>query len=189
MNIPNFLSMFRITLIPLFIICISYEKHIAALAVFLGAAVTDALDGFLARRFKQKTALGAYLDPIADKLLLVSSYIAFALLHLIPRWLTILVVSRDIIISMGILLLRLNAFHPEIRPSLISKCTTFFQIVTITAALLFHVAGGRIAHFADSASRGAALAALCWITGVCTVLSGMHYIFRGLKFINEKDSE
>lgn len=187
MNLPNALSMLRIVLIPLFIIMMSYGRLRMALAVFVLAAVTDALDGFFARRFRQKTTLGAYLDPIADKLLLVSSYVAFSLLQLIPRWLTILVVSRDVIISMGILILRLNAFHPEIKPTLLSKCTTFFQIVTIVLALLLAVGSGHI----DMAgvhlhTRGLVLPLACWATGVLTVVSGLHYIYRGLRLISVK---
>lgn len=187
MNLPNALSMLRIVLIPIFIIMMSYGRQRMALGVFVLAAVTDALDGFFARRFGQKTTLGAYLDPIADKLLLVSSYVAFSLLQLIPRWLTILVVSRDVIISTGILILRLNAFQPEIKPTLLSKCTTFFQIVTIVLALLLAVGAGHI----DMAgvhlhTRGLALPLACWATGVLTVASGLHYIYRGLRLIGVK---
>lgn len=178
MNIPNFLSVLRIMIIPLFIILLSYHQYKAACAVFLLAAVTDALDGFLARVFNQKTTLGSYLDPIADKLLLASSFVACALLGLIPRWLAILVVSRDIIISMGIILLRLNALHVEIRPRAISKCTTFFQLLSIACALLLS-----ILH-----KDYPAAAAVFWATGVLTVASGIHYILIGLKIINLKNT-
>ena len=177
MNIANFFSILRIVSIPLFIILLSYDRHTEAFAVFGIAALTDALDGFFARVFRQKTALGAYLDPIADKLLLVSSFVAFALLNLIPRWLTILVVSRDVIISMGILLLRLNSFQIEMRPSMLSKCTTVFQILTIGMALLFHILG----------KSSIAILAVCWITGTLTIVSGAHYISMGLRMINERD--
>ncbi len=84
-NVPNFLSISRIMSIPLLIILLSYDEHVAALTVFVCAAISDGLDGFIARRFKQKTMVGAYLDPIADKLLLTSSFVAFALLGLIPE--------------------------------------------------------------------------------------------------------
>jgi len=176
-NIPNFFSILRILFIPLFIILLSYDKDMAALVVFIMAAVTDALDGFFARYFRQKTTLGAYLDPIADKLLLTSSFVAFTLMRLMPKWLTILVVSRDVIILMGILLLRLNAFQIEIRPSILSKCTTFFQLFSISLTLLFYILQKQ--YFPT--------APVYWITGLLTVVSGIHYIFMGLKLINERD--
>ena len=179
MNIPNFFSMLRIVSIPLFIILLSYDHNVAAMGVFLFAAATDALDGFFARCFKQHTTLGAYLDPIADKLLLTSSFVAFALLHLIPRWLAILVVSRDVIISMGILMLRLNAFQLEIRPSILSKCTTFFQLIAIGLALLVDI----------TEKNFLAVKIVYWLCGCLTIASGMHYISMGLKIINERDTK
>ena len=174
MNIPNFFSILRIVSIPLFIILLSYDENIAAFAVFGLAAVNDALDGFFARLFKQKTTLGTYLDPIADKLLLVSSFVALSLSNVIPRWLAILVVSRDVIISMGILILRLNLFQIEIKPSILSKCTTFFQILAIGISLLFHILG----------VRGFAVVVIYWLTGALTITSGIHYITRGMRIIN-----
>lgn len=176
-TIPNLFSILRILSIPLFIILLSYDRVAGALIIFVFAAVTDALDGFFARWFHQKTTFGAYLDPIADKLLLTSSFVCCAMLGLIPRWLAILVVSRDVIISMGILLLWLTAFRFEIQPSIISKCTTFFQLLTISMRLLFELLGDQ---------PGAAMA-VYWITGMFTVISCMHYISVGLKVINQKD--
>ncbi len=176
MNLPNFLSILRILLIPLFIILLTYNQHKAAFIVFGFAAFTDALDGFCARVFDQKTALGANLDPIADKLLLVSSFVACAVVGLIPSWLTILVVSRDVIISLGILLLRFNSFHIEIRPTIISKCTTFFQLVAIGITLLCSILERQYL----------AVTAVYWITGILTIVSGIHYISVGLKMINER---
>lgn len=177
MNIANSFTILRILSIPLFIILLSYDHHQAALIIFVLAAITDALDGFFARVFKQKTDLGAYLDPIADKLLLSSSFVALAMLKLIPVWLTILVLSRDIIISLGILVLWVNTFQIEINPTFISKCTTLFQIITIGAALSFHVVQ----------EKSFTLTPLYWTTGVLTIASGCHYIIRGLKIIGEKE--
>ena len=174
MNLPNFLSVLRIVLMPLIIILLCYNNYLAAFAVFAVAAITDALDGLFARLFNQKTTLGSYLDPIADKLLLVSSFVTLALLKLIPPWLAILVVSRDIIISIGILVLRLNLFHVEILPSMISKCTTFFQILTIGLSLLFFL----------FEKTFFILDVVFWITAALTVVTGMHYIIRGLKVVN-----
>jgi cardiolipin synthase len=174
-NIPNFLSMLRIVSIPLLIILLSYDEHAGAFTVFICAALSDGLDGFIARRFKQKTKVGAYLDPIADKLLLNSSFIAFALMGLIPKWLTILVVSRDVIISMGILILQLVSVQIAIKPSILSKCTTVFQLTTIGSRLLLDILGR---HFD-------ALPYLYWATGILTVASGLQYIVLGLRIISE----
>jgi len=174
-NIPNFLSILRILSIPLLVILLSYDENAGALAVFIGAAISDALDGFIARRFKQNTQVGAYLDPIADKLLLTSSFIVFAIMHLIPKWLTILVVSRDIIIAMGILTLQLVSVKVEIKPSLLSKCTTVFQLTSIGVRLLLEVLGSGTAY----------MSYLYWATGLLTVASGMQYVVRGLRIISE----
>jgi cardiolipin synthase (CMP-forming) len=177
-NIPNFLSILRILSIPLLIILLSYHKYPGAFAVFIGAAISDALDGFIARRFKQNTQVGAYLDPIADKLLLTSSFIVFAIMHLMPKWLTILVVSRDIIIAMGILTLQLVSVKVEIKPSLLSKCTTVFQLTSIGVRLLLEVLGSRF-------DGSAYMLYLYWATGLLTVASGMQYVVRGLRIISE----
>lgn len=177
-NIPNLLSTLRILFIPLFIILLSYDRYAGALAVFIGAAISDGLDGFIARRFKQKTMVGAYLDPIADKLLLTSSFVVFAVMHLMPKWLAILVVSRDVIIAMGILTLQLVSVKVEIKPSVVSKCTTVFQLATIGLRLLLEVPGTRLEwmpfmHY------------LYWTTGFLTIASGMQYVVRGLRIISE----
>lgn len=177
MNVANFFSLLRIVLIPLFIILVTYNRHIPALGVFGFAALTDALDGFFARYLKQKTTLGAYLDPIADKLLIISAFVALSLIGLIPRWLTILVVSRDIIIPLGVLILRINGFSIEIRPSKLSKGTTFMQLTVIGSALLFDIY--------STAPVGVYL--LYWFTGMLTVVTGLHYIGRGARIINAKN--
>jgi len=171
MNIPNFFSVLRIVSIPFFIILLSYDYHLAAFTIFVLAAITDACDGFFARLLNQKTVLGAYLDPIADKLLLVSSFIALVLIGLIPLWLAVLVVSRDVLISIGILILRLTAYQIELKPSILSKCTTFLQILTIGMTLLLHILE----------KSSAVIGPLYWITGILTIVSGIHYISRGMK--------
>ncbi len=179
MNIPNLLSVSRILMIPVFIIFLSYNQLRAAFAVFALAAITDALDGLFARVLKQKTTLGAFLDPLADKLLLVSAYIVFAVLALIPAWLTILVVSRDVIISLGFLTLRINTVNVDIKPSLISKCNTVFQFSTICAVFIFYIIERPdfILHL------------LYWTTALLTIASGIHYIFSGLSILNHNKVE
>jgi len=178
-TVPNFLSILRILSIPVFIILLGYGHIEGALVVFIFAGITDALDGFIARCFRQKTTFGAYLDPIADKLLLTSSFVCCAMLHLIPGWLAVLVVSRDVIISMGILLLRLNGYPVEIRPSVVSKCTTFLQLLTVSARLLLALAQR------DFAAFGVVYA----ITGLFTVVSCIHYILVGVRVINSREPD
>ncbi|MCX5897194.1 MAG: CDP-diacylglycerol--glycerol-3-phosphate 3-phosphatidyltransferase [Proteobacteria bacterium] len=177
MNIPNFLTILRILSIPLFIILLSYGFYPLALLLFFCAGVTDALDGFLARTFKQKTTLGAYLDPIADKLLLSSSFVAFSILKLMPVWLTILVISRDVIILGGILVLLVNSFSISINPTIISKCTTTLQLLTIGLTLLFQVMQNKYIP----------LHLVYWITGLFTIISGIDYVRRGIRLINERE--
>jgi len=177
MNIPNILTILRILCIPLFIILLSDELYFLALVLFVGAAVTDALDGFLARTLRQKTTLGSYLDPIADKLLLSSSFVTCAILKLIPVWLAVLVISRDIIISLGILVLIVNSFAIEISPTVISKWTTLAQILTIGLVILFQVIGQKIVP----------LPLVFWATGILTIASGIDYVSKGFHLINERD--
>jgi cardiolipin synthase len=174
MNLPNFLSLIRILFIPLFIIFLIYEHYDWSLITLALSAITDALDGFIARFFHQKTTLGAYLDPIADKLLLVSSYITLSILNLIPDWLTIIVISRDVIISLGVLVLLINSYPLEIRPSGISKFTTLFQFLTLFLSLLYSY----------YKLTPAFLQVLYTITAVFTISSGLHYLYRGIKIID-----
>ena len=177
MNIPNFLTILRILLIPLFIILLAYEFYPLALLLFVCAGITDALDGFLARTFKQKTTLGGYLDPIADKLLLSTSFVAFSILKLMPAWLAILVISRDVIILGGIMVLMVNSFTISINPTIISKCTTTLQLLTIGLVLLFQVLQKKFIP----------LQVMYWTTGLFTIISGIDYVRRGIRLINERE--
>ena len=144
-----------------------------ALLVFSIAAVSDALDGLLARYFNQYSVLGAYLDPIADKLLLVSAFVSLAVLKVIPPWLTVVVISRDILIVTGISIFAMIDIPIEIKPSLVSKCTTVAQLITVFITLL------------DPPIPGAYTikGLLFWITAVLTITSGLHYIYFGLNVL------
>ena len=116
MNIPNFLSLLRIILVPVFVIFIIQDSYIKALIVFTIAGLTDALDGTLARLLNEQTKLGAFLDPLADKLLLSTSFISLSIFGLIPGWLTVIVISRDFIILLGIVILSMMSITYEIHP-------------------------------------------------------------------------
>ena len=181
MNIPNFLTLFRIILVPAFVIFLIQEEYDKALIVFVVAGLTDALDGTLARLLKCQTVLGAYLDPIADKLLLVTSYATLAILGIIPAWLAVLVISRDFIILMGIAILTLMSIPYEIKPAIVSKVTTALQISTIFFPLLYKVVQHDIGY--------QWIMGLFWLTALFTVISGMVYIIRGIRILNHSSPE
>lgn len=172
-SIPNILTVIRILLTPLFVILLLRDLFPMALLVFAIAGVSDGLDGLIARWMNQRTALGAYLDPAADKLLLTSAFVALAVLQVLPAWLAVVVIARDVIIVLGIAILTLTGKHYEIRPSLVSKCTTTVQIVTVMANL-FDPAHARLALLHNP---------LWWLTAVLTILSGLHYVFVGMKIL------
>lgn len=176
MNLPNTLTLTRVLMIPLFVIFI-INKHFGwALITFVIAGITDGIDGLLARITHQRTELGAYLDPIADKLLLFAAFITLAIVEIIPSWLVVIVITRDVIILVGFLVMLLTGYHPKINPSLLSKMTTTVQIITIVLVLLngYHPA---FKHLSIIAVYGTAL---------MTVLSGSHYIYIGTRILNEK---
>ncbi|MDP2646572.1 MAG: CDP-alcohol phosphatidyltransferase family protein [Desulfobacterales bacterium] len=174
-NIPNILTVLRILLTPLFVIFLQRGLFSFALLVFIVAAVSDGLDGLLARYFKQHTVLGAYLDPIADKLLLASAFVSLSLLKFIPGWLTIIVLSRDILILFAIAVFTITDTAIEMKPSLPSKFTTVAQLSTIFFVLLN-------THFPSIIIFKPFL---FWITASLTILSGFHYIYFGLNVLQE----
>ncbi len=173
LNLPNFLTLVRILAIPFFLVLLSSHLYLQALIVFIVGGVTDFLDGAVARFTHQETALGSYLDPVADKLLVTSSFIMLGLVGGIPPWLVVLVVSRDIIILLGYGLVRFLVEEKiEIRPSLLGKVNTLFQLVTVGVIMVFLYDSDFLVSWLDDA--------LIFTTAVTTVLSGFHYIYRGL---------
>lgn len=172
-NIPNILTVFRILLTPFFVIFLLKDLPSFALLVFTIAAISDGMDGLLARWLNQKTVLGAYLDPIADKLLLIVAFTSLALLKIVPSWLTVIVISRDILIMLGIAVFSITDINIEIKPSLVSKCTTVAQLSTIFLALL------------DPKIPGTYIItmSLYWLTAGLTTTSGLHYMYIGLNII------
>ncbi len=176
MNIPNFLSLLRIILVPVVVIFLIQGSYGKALFTFAVAGLTDALDGALARLLSSQTVLGSYLDPIADKLLLTASFVTLSILGIIPSWLTVIVISRDFIILLGIAILTMISVPYVISPALVGKVTTALQIGTIFLALSFQA-------FSHDVSYDW-IRILCWLTGLFTVASGLTYITRGIKIIN-----
>jgi cardiolipin synthase len=178
-SIPNILTVVRILLTPVFVIMLLQRLYPQALLVFAFAGLSDGLDGFIARYFNQRTVLGAYLDPMADKLLLVSAYVLLGVLDVIPDWVAVIVIARDVIIVLGIAVLTLTAKSYEVRPSLVSKATTVTQIALVLLAL-----------YDPAAIRLTALhAPLIWTTAVLTTLSGLHYIYLGMNILQETNDK
>jgi cardiolipin synthase len=173
-NLPNLITLSRILMIPFFVNFLVYKYYGYAFAIFLLAGISDGLDGFIARSSKQKTKLGTFLDPMADKLLLTASFVTLTALHLIPVWVSIIVISRDIIIIIGALMLILFQDDLKVSPSLTGKATTLFQIVYIVLLLLFIVIGKDIDNIKP----------IMWIMIGITIASGAQYIYLGVKLLN-----
>lgn len=129
LSIPNLITLGRILMVPVVVWAIASGAMWIAFVLFVAAGISDAVDGFIAKRFNMTTELGAYLDPLADKALIVSIYLTLGINGFIPRWLVILVVSRDILIVGGIMLSWLVGNPLKIRPLLVSKLNTVAQIV------------------------------------------------------------
>jgi cardiolipin synthase len=172
-SLANWITLIRIILIPWFTILLINGAFNQALWVFLAAAASDALDGFVARVFSQKTRLGSFLDPIADKLLLSTAFITLAVLNQIPGWLTVIVISRDVVIVMGVAVLFLNQLRLDIKPSIVSKLTTACQ-----ALLIVIILSSGYVLWAPWVKPG-----IVYLTLVLTVVSGLHYIYSGLRTI------
>jgi cardiolipin synthase (CMP-forming) len=162
MTIPNFISLGRVILVPVIFYLLLENQTEAALYVFLIAGISDGVDGFLAKRYGWATELGAYLDPLADKLLLVCMFAAMAKQELLPLWLAIAVISRDILIVLGVTLTWIMGQPVNIKPHNVSKANTAAQIVLVATVL------------ADEAYKfglGNVRLGLIWLTFVLTMAS------------------
>lgn len=147
LSIPNLITLGRILLVPVVVWAIMYGEIRLAFALFLVAGISDAVDGFLAKRFNMASELGAYLDPLADKALIVSIYVTLGIAGKIPLWLVILVVSRDIMIIGAVMLSWLLGNPLKVKPLLVSKLNTVAQIVfacVVLASLSFNLNAGNL---------------------------------------------
>lgn len=181
MGLANKITIIRILLVPFLMASLFYYKpeldflRFIALGIFFICALTDAIDGYVARRFYQKTELGRIMDPLADKLLIVTAFLCLSVLRdipaasKIPPWLTIIVLSRDSIILLGSAIIFIMLKNIDIKPSLLGKITTFFQMSTVAAALL----------------QFSFISIFWYITAFFTVLSCFNYIWLGSKVLNE----
>lgn len=178
MTIPNLITAFRIILVPVFVIYLINDRLNAALVVFLVCMISDGIDGMVARVFNQKSRLGAYLDPLADKTLLVTAFVLLGVRGYLPSWFTVTAIARDVMILLGVMVIHLNRLEIKIRPSAVSKINTCFQFITLSVVLLkgcillppvvYHV--------------------LYYITAALTITSGLHYMQYGLRLMGEGNS-
>lgn len=173
-NIPNLLTIARIVIIPIFITMLFYSKYRLALYLFIIASLTDLLDGLFARLTDQKTSLGTFLDPLADKFLLVTSFILFAFYDWIPKWLSITIISRDLIVVVGWFLLYMITHNSAVQPILMGKIAIVLQTITL-AYVLLEINIQSLPRVPDS---------LLIITAFVTALSGFQYIYKGFKLTN-----
>jgi cardiolipin synthase len=181
-NLPNLLTLLRIVAIPCFLILLEDLRYAEALAVFVAAGITDGLDGAIARLTHTKTTLGAYLDPAADKLLLVSSFIALGFMHLVPRWLVVVVLSRDVMIVLGYFLLFVMTQHTmEVKPSISGKLSTFMQLTAVTLVLVSFVEPGLV--------TASTTTVVFYLTGTVTAVAGLQYMYRGLAWLARQSTE
>ena len=176
-SIPNLISVLRLLLVPLTVWLIISEAYGWAFVSFLVAGASDGVDGYLARRFDWRTRLGAYLDPLADKALLVSVFVTLAFLKLIPAWLAIVVVSRDALIVGAVLLSRLMDHPVHVQPLMVSKVNTVAQILFVVAVLGVAALGKPLGRVVDYGSIPVAL---------LTALSGAAYLAAWLRHMSEQ---
>jgi cardiolipin synthase len=179
-NLPNLISLMRLLLVPLTVWLILSEAYGWAFAAFLIAGISDGIDGFLARRFDWRTRLGSYLDALADKALLVSVFVTLGFLKLIPAWLVIMVVSRDLLIVGAVLLSRLMDRPVRVAPLMLSKLNTVAQIIFLVAVLAAAAAGEALPRLVDYGSIPVAL---------LTALSGAAYLRSWLRHMAEEPQE
>lgn len=178
-NLPNALTLGRILAVPLFLSLLAEGESEAALLVFIAAGITDAVDGMIARMWDMRTDLGAHIDPLADKLLVVSSFIALGILGLVPRWLMIVVILRDVVILGGYLMTAVAVGRAmEMAPSLAGKLTTFTQLLSVTLALVDNAGWWDVPTTFLMGVFVATAAASFW--------SGGGYVLRGMRWYNSQ---
>jgi len=177
-TLPNVLTFLRLLAAPVAIGFILAERMEVALALFVAASVTDAIDGFLARVLRQQSRLGAFIDPLADKSLLLGSYLALTYVGRVPGWLTAAIVVRDVLIIAAVVILYRRIGRFTMTPSLPGKVSTFVQMVTAAAVLLAGTLPELTVPLRD----------LYYLTAGISVVSGTHYITVGLRLAEEGES-
>ena len=175
MTLANLITTIRIILAPVFMIFIINDQYKWALVVFIICGISDGADGMVARLMNQKTRLGTYLDPLADKLLLVATFIALSVRGFLPAWLTVLVIARDVMILLGVVVISLNRMEFRVKPSMVSKINTCFQFTTAIAVLSRNYLPLPSVFFLF----------LYYATALFTITSGLHYLQYLFKVMGE----
>lgn len=177
LNTANLITLTRLLLIPVYLVLLSRRHFTYALELFCFAAATDAFDGTVARWFGTRTELGAFLDPFADKLLLLSSFVVLTVEGVFPGWLLSVVAVRDVVLVFGYILLSfITAERIPVRPTYLGKATTVVQVACVIAALVPH----------GVMTPGQWRALLLLATGV-TAVSGVHYCYEGLLWLGARE--
>jgi cardiolipin synthase (CMP-forming) len=179
LNVPNLLTLCRLFSIPIFLALLSKHDLRLALYIFIGAAITDALDGTVARWFDCRTEIGAILDPFADKLLLLSSFITLTISGQLPGWLLSVVVIRDIVLVFGYLMVSFYiSEHVAVRPSYLGKAATCFQLACVVGALV-----------SLNEIDPPVWITILYLTAAITSMTGLHYGYRGLVILKSHEPE
>jgi CDP-diacylglycerol--glycerol-3-phosphate 3-phosphatidyltransferase len=193
MTTANKITLFRILLIPVFVwLLLDYIRHyqrgeprewerILACVIFAVASISDAVDGYIARRYNQRTVVGSFLDPLADKALLLSGLVVLSVrfkegspFALLPLWFPVLVISRDLILLMGTVLIHMLTGRAQARPRIVGKCATFFQMVTLLWVLLQIPSPSYLWPL--------------YAAGLFTLISGLWYIYDGLQQLSHHEA-
>ena len=182
LTIPNLLTFMRMALIPAFASMLFYGHYKMGLAFFVIAGITDGIDGFFARRFKQETELGTIIDPIADKLLMTTAFVILSLPNVLPQvrhlpvpfWVTVTVIGRDILILMVATAITVFTGFRGFKPSLLGKLSTLVQVLAVTLILISAVTG--LSFYLPTTYT---------IVTLFAFLSGVHYVFQVARLMNE----
>ena len=166
LNIPNILTLSRIVITPVIVYAILSGEALMALILMIAAGITDMLDGAIARYFDQRTTVGAYLDPLADKLMLISMFVTLFIIGEVPLFLFLAVIFRDVIIVVGAMAYEMVTHSLKMEPSMASKATTFMQIIYVVTLLL---------HMAYPLGEPW-IEVVTWSTFAVTCISGLHYL-------------
>jgi cardiolipin synthase len=175
MNIPNTLTIFRFLLVPVFLVLLLNGYIMQALVTFIMAGVTDALDGAIARTTNTMTELGAILDPLADKALVLTALIALTAMGKISPWLTLIVLVRDVVVVTGSLIIYKRRYKVKVRPVLAGKLATFMLLLLLVLTLL-GIFWGR---------EFSLITYLVWVTAALVIISGTQYVMRGIRIAKE----
>jgi cardiolipin synthase len=178
-NLPNILTLFRIILLPFFVAAFLYNNYLYALIIFIVSGLSDILDGFIARTMKQTSDFGKVLDPVADKFFLITSFVLMGMYGVLPKWISVIVISRDIIVITGCLILYFVTNHLKIEPSAIGKLSNALQFILIGLALVA----------LNLSSEMIVPPFFLILVAVVTSVSGLHYVYKGMTLAGAESAE